>query len=80
MYITGTFGMFLSNKTPHSDQLLYILHLLDSEASAHKISVSITTHCSTISKIRSKHHFNLAKPTSGCSKLLTLADTHCVVC
>ena len=62
-----------------ADQLSHILHLLDSGASAHEISTSTTAHCSTISRIKSKYHSNLAKPTSGCPKLLTPADTYYVV-
>jgi hypothetical protein len=58
-----------------TSQLSYILHLLDSGASAHHISSTTGTHLSTISRVRSKHRPELAKPTGGCPKLLSPSDT-----
>src|SRR5271154_7168484 len=52
----------------------HILFLLDAGNSAHKISFSTGIHVSTISRLHSKHHPHLLKPSAGRPSKLSSAN------
>jgi len=65
---------FFIMKSLSPTQISHILHLLDSGKSAHQISTSTGLHCSTISRLRSKHRSSLSKSTGGRPSLLSSAN------